>query len=91
MAAISTSAVKDPKPSFHETAPPTYAMYENLKDLCHNNMEYFKVDDSESGQRLHGGFQSLSTNIEIVLPLVDHVRKVSWRLFAYFGSVVRRF
>lgn len=67
--------------SFHETAPPTYAMYENLKDLCHNNMEYFKVDDSESGQRLHGGFQSLATNIEVVLPLVDHVRKVGFPIF----------
>ncbi|XP_077302659.1 hormone-sensitive lipase isoform X2 [Arctopsyche grandis] len=79
MAAISSITGGEMNPSsaaFCENAVPTYAMYESLKDICHNNMEYFKVDDSENGQRLHGGFMSLMTNVDVVLPLVDHVRKV---------------
>lgn len=38
-----------------EGAPPTYAMYEALKDSCQNNATYFQPDDSENGQRLYQG------------------------------------
>lgn len=57
-------------------SPPTFAMYEALKDSCHNNATYFRPDDSESGQRLYAGFMTLIDHIDSVWPLVDHVRKV---------------
>lgn len=59
-----------------EGAPPSYAMYEALKDSCHNNASYFQPDDSENGQRLYQGFMTLMDHIDTVWPLVDHVRKV---------------
>nr|XP_037873125.1 hormone-sensitive lipase isoform X2 [Bombyx mori] len=57
--------------------PPTFAMYEALKDSCQNNATFFKPDDTENGQRLYQGFMTLSDHIETVWPLVDHVRKVA--------------
>ncbi|CAF4875604.1 unnamed protein product [Pieris macdunnoughi] len=60
-----------------EGAPPTYAMYEALKDSCQNNATYFQPDDSENGQRLYQGFITLIDHIDTVWPLVDHVRKVA--------------
>ncbi|XP_013192288.2 hormone-sensitive lipase [Amyelois transitella] len=60
-----------------EGAPPTYAMYEALKDSCQNNAKYFQPDDSENGQRLYQGFMTLIDHIDTVWPLVDHVRRVA--------------
>lgn len=60
-----------------EGAPPTYAMYEALKDSCQNNATYFQPDDSENGQRLYQGFMTLMDHVDTVWPLVDHVRKVA--------------
>lgn len=57
-------------------APPTHAMYEALKDSCHNNASFFQPDESENGQRLYQGFMTLIDHIDTVWPLVDHVRKV---------------
>lgn len=57
-------------------APPTYAMYEALKDSCQNNATYFQPDDTENGQRLYQGFMTLMDHVDTVWPLVDHVRKV---------------
>lgn len=62
-----------------EGAPPTYAMYEALKDSCQNNATYFQPDDSENGQRLYQGFMTLIDHIDTVWPLVDHVRKVCFK------------
>ncbi|OWR47891.1 hormone-sensitive lipase, partial [Danaus plexippus plexippus] len=58
-----------------EGSPPTYAMYEALKESCQNNASYFQPDDSENGQRLYQGFMTLIDHIDTVWPLVDHVRK----------------
>nr|XP_032517938.1 hormone-sensitive lipase isoform X3 [Danaus plexippus plexippus]XP_032517939.1 hormone-sensitive lipase isoform X3 [Danaus plexippus plexippus] len=60
-----------------EGSPPTYAMYEALKESCQNNASYFQPDDSENGQRLYQGFMTLIDHIDTVWPLVDHVRKVA--------------
>lgn len=60
-----------------EGPPPSYAMYEALKDSCQNNATFFQPDDSEYGQRLYQGFMTLIDHIDTVWPLVDHVRKVS--------------
>ncbi|KAJ0176026.1 hypothetical protein K1T71_008200 [Dendrolimus kikuchii] len=60
-----------------EGPPPSYAMYEALKDSCQNNATYFQPDDSENGQRLYQGFMTLIDHIDTVWPLVDHVRKVA--------------
>lgn len=59
-----------------EGAPPTFAMYEALKDSCQNNATFFQPDDTENGQRLYQGFMTLIDHIDTVWPLVDHVRKV---------------
>ncbi|CAH0400219.1 unnamed protein product [Chilo suppressalis] len=60
-----------------EGAPPTFTMYEALKDSCQNNATFFQPDDSENGQRLYQGFMTLIDHIDTVWPLVDHVRKVA--------------
>ncbi|CAG9788363.1 unnamed protein product [Diatraea saccharalis] len=60
-----------------EGTPPSFAMYEALKDSCQNNATYFQPDDSENGQRLYQGFVTLIDHIDTVWPLVDHVRKVA--------------
>ncbi|XP_045499576.1 hormone-sensitive lipase isoform X2 [Colias croceus] len=60
-----------------EGTPPTYAMYEALKESCQNNAQYFQPDESENGQRLYQGFVTLIDHIETVWPLVDRVRKVA--------------
>ncbi|GBP41813.1 Hormone-sensitive lipase [Eumeta japonica] len=60
-----------------EGAPPTYSMYEALKESCYNNATYFQSDDTENGQRLYEGFMTLIDHIDSVWPLVDHVRKVA--------------
>lgn len=65
-------------------APPTYAMYEALKDSCQNNATYFQPDDSENGQRLYQGFMTLMDHVDTVWPLVDHVRKVCGTFNIYF-------
>ncbi|KAL0878940.1 hypothetical protein ABMA27_003933 [Loxostege sticticalis] len=57
--------------------PPTFAMYEALKDSCQNNATFFQPDDSENGQRLYQGFMTLIDHIDTVWPLVDHVRRVA--------------
>ena len=62
-------------------APPTYAMYEALKDSCQNNATYFQPDDTENGQRLYQGFMTLMDHVDTVWPLVDHVRKVCTHIF----------
>lgn len=64
-------------------APPTFAMYEALKDSCQNNATYFQPDDSENGQRLYQGFMTLIDHIDTVWPLVDHVRRVCRYIFIY--------
>ncbi|XP_028177803.1 hormone-sensitive lipase isoform X3 [Ostrinia furnacalis] len=60
-----------------DVPPPTFAMYEALKDSCQNNATYFQPDDSENGQRLYQGFMTLIDHIDTVWPLVDHVRRVA--------------
>lgn len=71
-----------------EGAPPTYAMYEALKDSCQNNATFFQPDDSENGQRLYQGFMTLLDHIDTVWPLVDHVRKVCNHFF-FFESFIK--
>lgn len=71
-----------------EGAPPTFAMYEALKDSCQNNATYFQPDDSENGQRLYQGFMTLMDHIDTVWPLVDHVRKVRNMLLIIIQSFV---
>ncbi|XP_055695984.1 hormone-sensitive lipase-like isoform X2 [Lutzomyia longipalpis] len=48
-------------------------MFDALKDLCVNNINFFKHDDSEMGLRLHGAFLALVDHIDKARPLVDQI------------------
>lgn len=54
-----------------------YAMYDVLKELCLNNADHFKNDDSVSGRKLEACFKTLHDNIESIFPLVDEIRKAA--------------
>lgn len=60
-----------------KTSSPVYAMYQVLKDLCLNNAQFFRQDESENGQRLHAGFLALIDQVDVITPMVDEVRKVA--------------
>lgn len=49
---------------------------ETLKDLCKNNADYFKRDDTENGQRLYLAFQGLIDHVNTITPLLDNIRSV---------------
>ncbi|KAG8212792.1 hypothetical protein J437_LFUL019762, partial [Ladona fulva] len=51
--------------------------YFSLKDLCVDNSEYFRADDSEYGQRLHGAFVGIIDHLDTIIPLVSDIREVS--------------
>uniref|UniRef100_A0A1B0CEX7 BHLH domain-containing protein n=2 Tax=Lutzomyia longipalpis TaxID=7200 RepID=A0A1B0CEX7_LUTLO len=48
-------------------------MFDALKDLCVNNINFFKHDDSEMGLRLHGAFLAPVDHIDKARPLVDQI------------------
>lgn len=60
-----------------ENTSSLYAMYDVLKELCQNNADYFKTDDSELGKKLEVSFESLYASINAVAPLVDEIRKAA--------------
>ncbi|XP_063230131.1 hormone-sensitive lipase isoform X2 [Bacillus rossius redtenbacheri] len=60
-----------------ELASPAFAMYQLLKELCLNNAEFFRRDDSEGGQRLHAGFLAVGDHVGLVAPLVHRLRRVA--------------
>lgn len=65
--------------SFEESEDPksVYAMYDVLKDLCLNNADYFKPDESPLGKKLCDSFTSLHSNVVAIYPVVDELRKVA--------------
>ncbi|XP_071441521.1 hormone-sensitive lipase isoform X2 [Hetaerina americana] len=54
-----------------------FSLYDALKDVCSNNSEFFRTDDSEYGQRLHGAFIGIIDHVETVIPLVSDVSRVA--------------
>ncbi|XP_021913537.1 hormone-sensitive lipase isoform X3 [Zootermopsis nevadensis] len=63
--------------SVEASSSPFYAMYRVLKDLCTNNAQFFQQDESESGQRLNAGFLALIDQVDMIIPMVDDVRKIA--------------
>lgn len=72
------SSVPDPTRSVHHQDPlnsPNYfASYDALRDLCTNNVEYFRSDDSEVGQRFVNAYNGLLDHIETARSFVDKIR-----------------
>ncbi|XP_055700252.1 hormone-sensitive lipase isoform X2 [Phlebotomus papatasi] len=64
----STTTLKSPGASAGRTP-----MFDALKDLCVNNVNFFRRDDSATGVRLHGAFLALVDHIEKARPLVDQI------------------
>lgn len=64
-------------PGYVDGSAPEYALYEVLKDLCHNNAQFFKTHDNETGLRLHGAFLALIDHVEAVKPAVDFIRRAA--------------
>ncbi|KAK7865290.1 hypothetical protein R5R35_012585 [Gryllus longicercus] len=56
---------------------PVLSMYQMLKDLCQNNAEHFRGDDTENGQRLHAGFLAIIDHVNTVTPLVEEIRSIA--------------
>lgn len=51
-----------------------FALYEAFHDLCVNNAEYFRKDDSENGQRFHCAYMGLIEHIEIAKRYVTEIK-----------------
>lgn len=52
-----------------------FALYDAFADLCHNNEEYFKTDDSENGLRMHGAYVGLIDHLETARTYVRQIRE----------------
>lgn len=61
----------------NEESSPVYTTYEVLKELCLNNVEYFKSDETQVGIKLLESLQSLHNNVVSIFPLVDEIRKAA--------------
>ncbi|XP_046663847.1 hormone-sensitive lipase-like [Homalodisca vitripennis] len=61
----------------NEDSNSVYAMYDVLKELCLNNVEYFKSDESTIGKKFCESFKALHNNVVSIYPIVDEIRKVA--------------
>lgn len=52
-----------------------FAMYDVLKELCQNNIEYFEKDDTSKGQRIHGALIGIIDHLQRARPLVQEIRE----------------
>lgn len=51
-----------------------FALYDAFRDLCINNAEYFRTDDSENGQRFHCAYMGLIEHVEIARRYVTDIK-----------------
>lgn len=51
-----------------------FALYDAFRDLCVNNAEYFRTDDSENGQRFHCAYMGLIEHVEIARRYVNEIK-----------------
>lgn len=56
------------------TGPNYFASYDALRDLCTNNVEYFRGDDSEAGLRFLNAYVGMLDHIEVARGYVDQIR-----------------
>ncbi|XP_058823346.1 hormone-sensitive lipase [Topomyia yanbarensis] len=49
-------------------------LFDTLIELCRNNINYFKDDETENGLRIHGAFVGLIDHIETAKPLVKEIK-----------------
>ena len=54
-----------------------YKLYVILKELSLNNALFFEKDDSEYGQRMHASIQAINQHVDILINLIDEIRKKS--------------
>lgn len=54
-----------------------YTLYDGLCDICKNNIEFYKNDETSKGQRLYGAFVGIIDHIESLKPLVSSIREIA--------------
>lgn len=64
----SIAATQSKPPSTH-----SFAMYDALIDICHNNIAYFECDDSESGQRFLLAFRGIIDHLTVARQYVQRI------------------
>lgn len=52
-----------------------FNLFNALRDLCSNNIDYFKDDDSVGGQRLHGAFTGIIDHLDRLKPMIEQVNQ----------------
>lgn len=62
------AATQSTPPSTH-----SFAMYDALIDICHNNIAYFECDDSESGQRFLLAFRGIIDHLTVARQYVQRI------------------
>lgn len=55
-------------------SPNYFASFDALRDLCNNNIVYFRTDESEVGQRFLNAYVGLLDHIETARGYVDQIR-----------------
>lgn len=51
-----------------------FSLYDAFKDLCKNNADYFRKDDSENGQRIYCAYIGLMDHIESARRYVTDIK-----------------
>jgi hormone-sensitive lipase len=60
-----------------EVSASIHNVMDALISLCESNAEVFRLDDSESGQRLSAAFYAMTDHISTLRPLIEQVRAVA--------------
>lgn len=55
-------------------SPNYFASFDALRDLCNNNIDYFRTDESEAGQRFLNSYVGLLDHIETAREYVEQIR-----------------
>lgn len=53
--------------------PERFIMWEALKSIICNNIDYFKTDESANGLRMHGAFLGLIDHLDDARPLIQEI------------------
>jgi hormone-sensitive lipase len=52
-----------------------FFLIDALKEICYNNVDYFKEDESTQGLRLHGAFVGIIDHLDTAKPLVSEIEE----------------
>lgn len=52
---------------------PKFIVWEALKSVIHNNIDYYKTDESTNGLKLHGAFLGIIDHLDEAQPLIQEI------------------